>query len=81
MRHMLLAGALALAATVIAQPARAYEAPWCAVHSDGDIAHWDCRYRTLEECVPYVIAGNRGFCDPNPVYSGPAPAQGRRARH
>jgi hypothetical protein len=38
------------------------DAPWCAVINIGvgDVS-WDCRYRTVEECVPNVIAGNRGF--------------------
>jgi hypothetical protein len=37
-------------------------APWCAVINLGwgDV-YWDCQYRTIEECVPNVIAGNRGF--------------------
>ena len=35
-------------------------------------ARWDCRYRTVEECVPNVIAGDRGSCSPNPYGSGPA---------
>jgi hypothetical protein len=53
------------------------DAPWCAVInlSMGD-AYWDCRCRTVEECVPNVIAGNRGFCNLNPRGPGPAsPAQ------
>jgi hypothetical protein len=33
-------------------------------------ARWDCRYRIVEECVPNVIAGDRGSCSPNPY--GPA---------
>ena len=45
MMRLFLAGALALAALGVAQPARAYEAPWCAVidlgHGD---AYWDCQY-------------------------------------
>jgi hypothetical protein len=46
---------------------RSGDAPWCAVINlgMGDIA-WDCRYRTVEQCVPNVIAGNRGFCNLNP---------------
>jgi hypothetical protein len=76
MMRMFLGGALALAALGAVQPARAAEAPWCAVHSFGENgAYWDCRYGTLEQCVPYVIAGNRGFCNPNPAYAGPAPAK------
>jgi hypothetical protein len=43
------------------------DAPWCAVVNLGmGDAYWDCRYRTVEECVPNVIAGNRGFCNVNP---------------
>ena len=33
--------------------------------------HWDCTYRSIEECRPNVIASNgnnRGFCNPNPYY-------------
>jgi hypothetical protein len=43
------------------------DAPWCAVTEigDGDGA-WDCQYQTVEECVPRVLAGNRGHCNPNP---------------
>jgi hypothetical protein len=49
------------------QPAKAYEAPWCAVTSGGDDdMHWDCQYRSIEDCRPNVLAGNRGWCNPNP---------------
>ena len=48
-------------------------APWCAVVSLGKgSVYWDCRYRTIEECVPNVIAGNRGFCNHNPYWEPPA---------
>jgi hypothetical protein len=30
--------------------------------------------RSFELCVQEVIAGNRGFCIPNPRWQGPAPA-------
>ena len=80
MQRMFLAGALALAvlgATGIAQSARA-EAPWCAVHGFGrNGAYWDCQYRTFEQCVPTIIAGNRGFCNPNPRYLAAKPAPPR----
>ncbi len=51
------------------------DATWCAVINlgMGDV-HWDCQYRTVEECVPNVIAGNRGFCNLNPWAVRPAPA-------
>jgi len=54
------------------RPARAYEAPWCAVINIGPGGvYWDCQYKSLEECAPNVLAGNRGFCNPNPRYVGP----------
>jgi hypothetical protein len=78
MIRMFLAGALVLAALAVVQPARAAEAPWCAVIDMGrGDAYWDCQYRTIEQCVPTVIAGNRGFCNPNPRYVGPQPAPPR----
>jgi hypothetical protein len=81
MQRMFLAGALVLAAIGMAQPASARaEAPWCAVIDMGrGDAYWDCQYRTFEECVPTIIAGNRGFCNPNPRYLGPQPAP--RTKH
>ncbi len=48
------------------------DAPWCAVTQLGEGAGaWDCEYETVQECVPIVIAGNRGSCSPNPYYSPP----------
>lgn len=48
------------------------DAPWCAVTEigEGDGA-WDCQYQTVEECVPSVLAGNRGHCSPNPYAVDP----------
>lgn len=85
---LLLAGAAVVAGTCLKAPASyAFgDAPWCAVIELGeDDVYWDCEYRTIEECVPNVIAGNRGSCTQNP-WPGPATAapgtQGRpRARH
>ena len=60
------------------------EGPWCAVVSLGKgFVHWDCRYRTIEECVPNVLAGNRGFCNNNPRWEPPAvrPRVHHRKRH
>jgi hypothetical protein len=62
-------------------PAEAREAPWCAVSPMG----WgdeieDCSFWSLEACVPYVIAGNRGFCNQNPRWQGPWPPEQQRAR-
>lgn len=78
-KSMTCAAAVAAALTMFDAPA-AYasgDAPWCAVINlgMGDV-YWDCSYRTVEECVPNVIAGNRGFCNLNPRGPGPAsPAQ------
>ena len=58
------------------------DAPWCAVKNFGGDVVWDCEYRTVEECVPHVIAGDRSFCNLNP-WPGPAtpaPRADRRKR-
>ena len=54
------------------------DAPWCAVKNFGSDVVWDCEYRTVEECVPHVIAGDRSFCNLNPW---PGPATPRAVRH
>jgi Protein of unknown function (DUF3551) len=50
------------------------DAPWCAVFPTGagNVEH-DCEYYTVQECVPNVIAGNRGSCVMNPAYRAPPP--------
>jgi hypothetical protein len=56
------------------------DSPWCAVVNTGmDNVEEHCVFRTLEECVPFVIAGNRGFCNKNPRY--PAEPDTRPWRH
>ncbi len=72
-RLSIAAFAVAVALTFHVLKSFAYgDAPWCAVISlgTGDV-HWECYYRTMEECQPHVIAGNRGFCNLNPYGSGP----------
>jgi len=34
----------------------------------------NCTLPTFEMCVQEVIAGNRGFCNPNPRWQDPSPA-------
>jgi hypothetical protein len=69
MRTMLLAS-LVVSATLILPPAsRAGEGPWCALTNRGVLVE-DCSMRSLEMCRQLVIAGNRGFCNPNPRWSG-----------
>ena len=86
-----LAGLALAGAVASAAPASAYyavgrpEAPWCAVMNMGyGDMHWDCSFPSVEACRPYVIAGNRGFCNPNPAYHGPVVRERRwkrRVRH
>jgi hypothetical protein len=58
------------------------DAPWCAVVNLGTgEMYWDCQYRTVEECVPNVIAGNRGFCNLNPYGPGPSVASAAHPKH
>jgi hypothetical protein len=56
--------------------ARAAEAPWCAFIA---VAHGavyeDCQYYTFESCRSVVLAGNRGFCNHNPRWTGPVPTK------
>jgi hypothetical protein len=68
-------GTLAAVATLGPSPAKAYgDGPWCAVVNIGfhDFQE-DCSYWRVEDCVPHVLAGNRGFCTPNPRFRGPIP--------
>lgn len=68
------AGAAALLfATIPSCWALSGNAPWCAVVEIGaGEVEWDCHYQTVEQCAPNVVAGNRGFCNPNPYYVPPA---------
>jgi hypothetical protein len=81
---LIIAAATVVAGSVLDSPAgNAFgNAPWCAVISIGqDDVYWDCQYRTVEECVPNVIAGNRGFCNLNPYGPGPAAVAVPPKRH
>jgi len=86
MKRVILAAAAVVAILAFAQrPVLAdviSTSPWCAVISMGPgSVYWDCQYRTLEQCVPTVLAGNRGFCNQNPYYTGATePAVRRRHR-
>src|SRR5262249_33611560 len=58
----------------------AYQGPWCAVENVGGDVRYDCGMRTLEQGTSLIIAGNRGFCNPNPYYRGPEAAAPRVKR-
>jgi hypothetical protein len=52
-------------------------APWCAVADEGGgNVNWDCEYGSVQQCVPNILGGNRGFCNINPYWQG---FDGRRA--
>jgi hypothetical protein len=72
--RLMLAFAALVAALCFNIPAsRAFgDAPWCAVINIGaGEVEWECQYRSVEECRPNVIAGNRGFCNHNPAWYAP----------
>src|SRR5262245_18476322 len=82
MTRFILATVAAVAVVpVVQQPAKA-QAPWCAVINLGTgNVYWDCRYRSIEQCRPNVLAGNRGFCNPNPYFAAAYyPGERRRYR-
>jgi len=82
MVRIISAAALLVAVMALgARPAQAYnDAPWCAVINTGNDVHWDCQYSSFEQCYPTVLAGNRGFCNTNPAYEGPAAPRRKTAR-
>jgi hypothetical protein len=63
--------AVAMCLQVSSSQAQYYgDAPWCAVLQIGTgSVSWHCYYRTVEECVPNVLAGNRGSCNLNPYFT------------
>jgi hypothetical protein len=78
----ILAAAAVVLPVVSLQPAKAYEAPWCAVIENGTgSVYWDCQYRSIEECRPNVLAGNRGWCNPSPYFVAGPPQYSRSRTH
>jgi hypothetical protein len=69
MRLILIATAATAAAILVSEPSQAYQGPWCAGYSVGH-GTWreECTMPSFEVCRQYVIAGNRGFCSPNPYW-------------
>ena len=91
MRDMLFAAVIAVAMLVEVPASQAYygNGPWCAVESIGfSTVTEDCSMRSFEQCRLLTIAGNRGYCTPNPRWPGayglaepPKRTHKRRARH
>ena len=82
MTRLILATIAALAGVFVGlQPAKA-QAPWFAVITIGeDSVYRDSRYSSIEQCRLNVLAGNRGFCNPNPYFAAAHQPVERRARH
>ncbi len=71
MRTVLLVTAVTAAIFLDPPGSQAYEGPWCALSDiGGGVMQENCSMRSLEMCRQEVIAGNRGFCNPNPRWQG-----------
>ncbi len=84
MTRIKLAAVLTIAIAAFAPPPAhaSSAAPWCAVINQGRDVYWDCQYASFEQCYPTILAGNRGFCNENPAYTGPiAPPRKQPAPH
>jgi hypothetical protein len=69
MRLMLIVVTVAVAMLLDLRVSQATQMPWCAgTDIGGGVFHYNCTLPTWEMCVQEVIAGNRGFCSPNPYY-------------
>jgi uncharacterized protein DUF3551 len=80
-RILLIAGAVIAAMSISdmsfdASPAQAAESPWCAfIQVSEGAVYEDCQYHSFEACRSVVLAGNRGFCNHNPRWTGSVPAK------
>ena len=80
---MLIVVTVAVAMLLDLRVSQATQMPWCAGTSKGDFFSYNCSLPTYEMCVQEVIAGNRGFCSPNPNYRRPefVPPRAKRKRY
>src|SRR5262249_23606197 len=83
MRLMLIVVTVAVAMLLDLRVSQATHMQCSAGTSTGDFFHYNCTLPTYEMCVQEVIAGNRGFCSPNPYYRGPefVPPRAKRKRY
>jgi hypothetical protein len=73
------AALLLLAIGAAVEPAKADPYQWCAIFS-GDLGGVrNCSFFTMEQCLA-TVSGVGGSCQPNPWYTGGAPANPRRGR-
>jgi hypothetical protein len=83
-RFILIVVAMPAAMLFDLRASQAVQRPWCAgTNRGGGTFSYNCTIPTFEMCVQEVIAGNRGFCSPNPYYRGPEgpPPKGKRKRY
>ena len=83
MHFMLILLAVTAATLFDLRASQAFQGPWCAgTNRGGSTFSYNCTIPTFEMCVQEVIAGNRGFCSPNPYYRPePPPRRGKRQRY
>jgi Protein of unknown function (DUF3551) len=74
-REVMLAAAIAAAALLFGNGARAQNYPWCSNFADG--AGTNCGFSTREECL-LTISGSGGYCDQNTQYQAAAAAPTQR---
>jgi hypothetical protein len=80
-RSILVMAAVAAVILLDTHASQAYEGQWCAVtNRGGGTVSWNCSMRSFDMCVQEVIAGNRGFCNPNPRWQGNWSSEGRSYR-
>lgn len=81
-KSLLILSMLAGIALLGSKPAAAYgDAPWCAFYDIGSGSSVErCEFRDFESCRQEITGGNRGFCNPNPRWSGQSSQSGRRNR-
>jgi hypothetical protein len=78
MRFVLIVAAMAAAMLFELRASQAVQRPWCAgTNRGGGTFSYNCTIPTFEMCVQEVIAGNRGFCIPNPRWQPPRPTARR----
>ena len=77
--------ALAFGAIVVGlgtSPSQAYyHGRWCATVATGNGSVREiCHFNDFAVCAAEVVSGNRGFCGPNPYWTGQTPRVSRKRR-
>ena len=70
MRFVLFILSVIAAATVLNNPTKAQNYPWCAINSDGLSGATNCGFTTFEQCMA-TARGLGSFCQPDTQYVPP----------